>query len=175
MRNRKKGEDGAKGLDTTDSKSESNTTSLDLKGMDFAKLMEKVQTVHSCLLHSKSDLDPINSLLLVQAAPYISTIQAFCRATIPYVEMAHSKCVEAAEYAAPYRLDLLLPALIGTVLCFFGGTFVTLIAAVEAYRQLGYTESVNAINNITDDWRYTLPNLIDNNRFASFRLPLSSC
>lgn len=35
-------------------------------------------------------------------------------------------------YAATFHLDLLIPAFVGIVLCFFGGTFVTLIAAVEA-------------------------------------------
>ena len=34
----------------------------------------------------------------------------------------------ASAYLAPHRLDLLIPAFAGLILCFFGGTFMTLIA-----------------------------------------------
>ena len=128
MRNRKKGGGSGGGKESETGGGDSKSTSLDLQKVDFAKLMEK-------------------------AAPYIAALQAFGNATVPYIEMAHQKCVEAAEKAAPYRLDLLLPALIGLILCFFGGTFVTIIAAVEAYRQLGYASTVNALNDIKNDWR----------------------
>ena len=36
-------------------------------------------------------------------------------------------------------------------MCFFGGSFLTLIAAVEAYRMCGYDSTIKCINVILDD------------------------
>ena len=38
----------------------------------------------------------------------------------------------------PYHPELLAPALMGFIMCFFGGSYMTLIAAFEAYRQSGW-------------------------------------
>ena len=39
----------------------------------------------------------------------------------------------------PYQPKLLFPAFFGLIICFFGGDFLTLIAAIEAYKMCGWT------------------------------------
>lgn len=60
----------------------------------------------------------------------------------------------AALYARaePYRPDLLLPSLIGLVMCFFGGSYMTLIAAVEAYRMCGWESSADCLAMLYRDF-----------------------
>ena len=45
------------------------------------------------------------------------------------------------QKAEPLYLDALLPVLCGVLMCFFGGSYLTLIAAVEAYRMTGQTHT----------------------------------
>jgi hypothetical protein len=53
----------------------------------------------------------------------------------------------------PYRPELLIPSFIGLVMCFFGGNFLTLIAAIEAYKMCGYETTLNCINNLIADFK----------------------
>mmetsp|Transcript_1775 Transcript_1775/g.3966 ORF Transcript_1775/g.3966 Transcript_1775/m.3966 type:complete len:345 (+) Transcript_1775:36-1070(+) len=58
------------------------------------------------------------------------------------------RCWAAAQQAwiklQPYHPEHMAEALIGFIICFFGGTFLTLIAAIEAYRMVGWTASLKA-------------------------------
>jgi hypothetical protein len=47
---------------------------------------------------------------------------------VPYFNMIGQKYGQVVVFLAPYRVDLLIPAFAGFVLCFFGGYYVTLIA-----------------------------------------------
>lgn len=49
-----------------------------------------------------------------------------------------TKAAAMYETLAPLHLECLVPTLLGIVLCFFGGHFVLLIAAAEAYRVTGW-------------------------------------
>ena len=55
-------------------------------------------------------------------------VQSGFELAIPYIHAAYEKYKSLALYLAPYRVDLLIPALAGLVLVFFGGMFMTLIA-----------------------------------------------
>ena len=64
---------------------------------------------------------------------------------------------------APYHADLLLPALIGIILVFFGGSFMTLIAAVESYRMIGYSPNEKVYMDLIEDYnRFLEANAKDN-------------
>jgi hypothetical protein len=52
----------------------------------------------------------------------------------------------------PYKPELLIPSFIGLIMCFFGGSFMTLIAAVEAYKMVGYESSLKCIRDLNDDF-----------------------
>jgi hypothetical protein len=38
-------------------------------------------------------------------------------------------------------------------MCFFGGSYLTLIAAVEAYKMVGYESSLLCISNLMEDFK----------------------
>jgi hypothetical protein len=54
-------------------------------------------------------------------------------------------CQEAWKKLEPYHPEELLPALLGLILVFYGGTFMTIIAAVEAYRIIGWANTEEAL------------------------------
>jgi hypothetical protein len=56
----------------------------------------------------------------------------------------------------PFRLDLLLPAFMGLIICFFGGSFVTTIAAAEAFRIVGYDSTLQCIRDLSDEFNAIL-------------------
>lgn len=71
---------------------------------------------------------------------------------IPYIPIIYDRFIVLRKELAPHRLDLLLPGLIGLIMCFFGGSFVTLIAAAESYRLTGYESSLKCINDLKEDY-----------------------
>jgi len=56
----------------------------------------------------------------------------------------------------PYRLDLLLPAFMGLIICFFGGSFVTTIAAAEAFRIVGYDSTMQCVRDLSNEFNAIL-------------------
>ena len=90
--------------------------------------------------------------VLAQAGPIITMGQRAFAVILPYLSIAYDKYKEISTFLAPYRVDLLLPAFVGFILCFFGGTFFSLIAAAEAYRQMGYKQSIDALHDLQEDF-----------------------
>ena len=39
------------------------------------------------------------------------------------------------------------------IMCFFGGSYLTLIAAVEAYKMVGYESSLKCITTLIEDFK----------------------
>lgn len=56
----------------------------------------------------------------------------------------------------PYKPELLLPSFAGLIMCFFGGSFVTLIAAAEAYRMVGYDSTKECLYSLIEDFQNVL-------------------
>jgi hypothetical protein len=88
---------------------------------------------------------------IVKAAPIIGKVAQKIEDLIPVVQMIYGKLVEVWIFLKPYKVDLLIPSAVGFILCFFGGSFLTLIAAVEAYRMVGYESSVKCFNDLVED------------------------
>jgi len=87
---------------------------------------------------------------VVKVSPYIGQAAEGIEKCIPYVELVISKYHEIAKKLQPYKLELLLPALFGLVMCFFGGSFLTLISAFEAYRISGWKPTSDAVVSLYD-------------------------
>jgi hypothetical protein len=71
--------------------------------------------------------------------------------TVAYYPYAETKFAEAQvlwKKLDPYHLDVLFPSIIGLILCFFGGNFLLLIAAVEAYRMTGWDTTYKCMKEI---------------------------
>jgi hypothetical protein len=67
--------------------------------------------------------------------------------------LAYNKVMEFWERLSPYHPELLAPAFMGLVMCFFGGSYMTLIAAVEAYRQTGWESTYNCVMDLYHDFQ----------------------
>lgn len=66
--------------------------------------------------------------------PYIVQAADLCDAAFPYVVAAWRKGWQTWDALQPYNPQQYGPMLMGLIMCFFGGSYVTLIAAVEAVR-----------------------------------------
>jgi hypothetical protein len=58
----------------------------------------------------------------------------FCDAAFPYVVMAYHFLCNVWKQLEPYNPEQFFPLIAGLAMCFFGGSYLTLIAAVEAVR-----------------------------------------
>jgi len=72
--------------------------------------------------------------IVKQIGYYIAKSGKYVDMAMPYVIMAKEKTLEIWKKMEPYHPEYLSTIGIGLVMIFFGGTFMTLIAAVEAYR-----------------------------------------
>jgi hypothetical protein len=68
---------------------------------------------------------------------------------IPHLQMIWAKLNEFWVKLQPYKPELLGPGLMGLIMCFFGGSFLTLIAAYEAFK---LTSSQTIVDNCTLLW-----------------------
>lgn len=102
---------------------------------------------------------------LLKAAPYFGIAATYVEKAIPLIHELYVRAVELWAKLAPYKPQLLLPAFAGLIMCFFGGSFVTLIAAVEAYRMCGYETSVRCVTDIYEDFeKFIEANKEDDNK-----------
>ena len=88
-----------------------------------------------------------------KAAPFIGIIADVIYKTIPILVYIWNKLVEFWVMLGPYKPELLLPAFAGFIMCFFGGSFLTLIAAFEAYRMCGWEQSYQCIKDLGTDFK----------------------
>jgi hypothetical protein len=82
---------------------------------------------------------------LEKAAPAIQRAAQLAKASEPYASACVRACRRAWTALEPYHPKEFAPALVGFFLCFFGGYFATLTAAVEAYRITGWTSTKEAL------------------------------
>lgn len=87
-----------------------------------------------------------------KAAPIVGQVAEAIEKLIPIVYEYYLKAMELWKKLEPYKPELLIPSFIGLIMCFFGGSFLTLIAAVEAYRMCGYETTFNCIKSLIDDF-----------------------
>jgi len=66
-----------------------------------------------------------------KAAPVVGQLVALINKSIPYFHQGYVKVMEIKKSLQPYRLELLTPAFFGIIMCFFGGSYLTVIAAFE--------------------------------------------
>jgi len=91
--------------------------------------------------------------MLQKAAPIFGQIaEIVIDKLIPLLNQYYVKLLVLWKKLEPYKPHLLIPSFIGLIMCFFGGSFLTLIAAVEAYRMCGYETTLKCINNLVEDF-----------------------
>lgn len=82
--------------------------------------------------------------------------------------MGYDKYNDLLNYLTPYHANLLIPVIVGLILVFFGGSFITIIMCVEAYRMIGYQPNKAVYEELKDDYEKFLEvhakeNQVDNN------------
>ena len=104
-----------------------------------------------------NDLAPTAAKKYVSvAAPYVITCVRGAEMALPYLFTAYNAAMKYAVLLEPYKLDLLLPGFVGLIMCFFGGRFVTIIAACEAYRMIGLQSQVKFVRDLKEDFSHFL-------------------
>lgn len=88
---------------------------------------------------------------LVKAAPIVGKIVQAIEDAIPMVQKYINLAMEYWEKLRPYRLDLLIPSFVGLIMCFFGGTYLTTIAAWEAFMMCGYDSTMQCVRMLMED------------------------
>ena len=77
---------------------------------------------------------PGRGLLSSRAAPVLAAATRAVLYAWPYISVAYAYCYKVYK-AAPKNVVAMA---FGAALCFFGGTFVASIAAIEAFRMMGW-------------------------------------
>lgn len=88
--------------------------------------------------------------------PYVGICAGAISMTVPYFEAAYTWLLAFWISLDPFKPQLLAPALVGLIMCFFGGCFVTLIAAAEAYRMCGYATTLQCLKDLHEDFEKVL-------------------
>ena len=90
--------------------------------------------------------------------PYLQSAAPFVGITATVLEKVLTILITLYHHASelwiklkPYRLDLLLPSFLGIIMIFFGGKYMTIIAAIEAYKLIGYDTTIKCLKDIYDD------------------------
>jgi hypothetical protein len=87
-----------------------------------------------------------------QAMPYVQKGTEVISMLAPYAVMVKEHSVKAWKVIEPYGPEDLIPAFCGLIMCFFGGSYCTLIAAVEAYRMAGWDSTVTFLKDLQKDF-----------------------
>jgi len=90
---------------------------------------------------------------LEKATPVIAIVANFIEKLLPILVVYYRKAMDFYASLAPYHPELLAPAVMGLVMCFFGGSYMTLIAAFEAYRQSGWDATKKCIDDLMSDFQ----------------------
>lgn len=114
------------------------------------------QDVHAQPASSSSSTSPSTKAMQsfdlenVKKNPYAAATSCLDK-IFPFFHNAWESSVRVGKILEPYRLGLLLPAALGLILCFFGGSYMTLIAAIEAYRIAGWETQAALLAELSRD------------------------
>lgn len=97
--------------------------------------------------NSPKELQPY----LKKATPFVVKLAEFIELMVPILEKLYKQAMELWVKVEPYKPQLLIPAFAGFILCFFGGSFLTLIAAVEAWNMCGYETTSQCVHVLLED------------------------
>lgn len=90
---------------------------------------------------------------IVKATPFVARGAELSEILAIHVYELYIKALAFWKSLEPYKPDLLIPSFAGLIMCFFGGSFLTLIAAVEAFKMCGYESTMRCVNNLIDDMK----------------------
>ena len=95
---------------------------------------EKDTTLVATLLDQAGERMPKYKKHIDTVAPYIISASNAVDKAWPYAVKGYDTCLDLWEKAQPYHPQQYGPLIIGLIICFFGGSYMTIIATVEAVR-----------------------------------------
>lgn len=140
------------------------------RDMELSK--DTIDELHYMEEQTESLLHTIDDVAPVQIKPYVHAVipwTIWCitmmEKSIPYLYKAYCYLRILMRRLEPYKLDLLLPGFLGLVMCFFGGSYMTVIAACEAYRIIGLEAQLKFVRDLRIDFtEFTKANAEDDQR-----------
>ncbi|KAJ1442322.1 hypothetical protein B484DRAFT_442232 [Ochromonadaceae sp. CCMP2298] len=91
-----------------------------------------------------------------KATPYVIKVVDFVELMVPIVLDLYAKANAFWISIQCYKPMLLVPTFVGFVLCFFGGSFVTTIAAVEAWNMCGYASTLECVKMLLEESKHVV-------------------
>eukprot|EP00898_Chlorokybus_atmophyticus_P007806 jgi/Chlat1/8026/Chrsp7S07772 len=91
--------------------------------------------------------------VLASATPVALSAVGALRAVVPAVAAVWRASLAVYAKLQPYHPEEWLPMIFGLVMVFFGGRFLTLIAAVEAYRIVGWSSTQTALQDMVHNFK----------------------
>eukprot|EP00300_Choanocystis_sp_HF-7_P036888 c52832_g1_i1.p1 GENE.c52832_g1_i1~~c52832_g1_i1.p1 ORF type:complete len:357 (-),score=78.84 c52832_g1_i1:102-1172(-) len=101
---------------------------------------------------AKETAPPFLMPVIEKVSPLIAVVWTMVDVAGPYLEKVYDVIMHYYALALPYHPEEFLPILFGFVLCFFGSSFMLLIAAVEAFRITGYEKTSEAFKSLYDEY-----------------------
>eukprot|EP00760_Papus_ankaliazontas_P035334 PhM_4_TR7747/c0_g1_i1/m.49918 len=77
--------------------------------------------------------------IIKMATPHVITAVDLADKASPYINKAYDIGCDVYKKLEPYHPEQWVPMIVGLVMCFFGGSYLMLIAAFEAFRLSGYS------------------------------------
>eukprot|EP00193_Tetraselmis_chui_P010979 CAMPEP_0177788182 /NCGR_PEP_ID=MMETSP0491_2-20121128/21953_1 /TAXON_ID=63592 /ORGANISM="Tetraselmis chuii, Strain PLY429" /LENGTH=326 /DNA_ID=CAMNT_0019309709 /DNA_START=205 /DNA_END=1185 /DNA_ORIENTATION=+ len=91
--------------------------------------------------------------VLTQLKPYFQKAADVYNSVEPYVEKGCALAEVGWAKLQPYHPEEFVPMLVGLVMIFYGGTFMTLIACVEAYRMFGWADTQSSLRLLISNYQ----------------------
>lgn len=124
-----------------------STTNKNTKGAEMTTKETAERYISLAIDNSPKQIQPY----LKKATPFVLKLVDLIEILIPVLQKLHVQAMELWKKLEPYKPELLIPTFIGFVLCFFGGSFLTLIAAVEAWNMCGYESTSECLKVLWED------------------------
>ena len=120
-----------------------NAIPSDAPEMPTAQLPDKakIEKYINAVAHKAEEVNPKLASCLTAAAPVITLPIQLVTCIAPFYYWAYSWAFYIYE-RLPKQMTI---CLFGLALCFFGGTYVASIAAIEAFRQMGYAKTLEEL------------------------------
>jgi len=126
----------------------SSPTSITVSGDGKFSRSEIEQMIHQYSAHAPKFAPYIN-----KSAPFIAMFAQTFFTIFPYINASYHWMMNTWEKLEPYHLEEMAQAFFGFICCFFGGSFMTLIVAVEALRLGGWERTRSSIADLYTDYQ----------------------
>ena len=123
----------------------------------MGKNKSRREIVSTAVKLSAEYLPPVTKPYVLGVEPYLAegaaTLEIIISVVMIFLELSYELCMFLWDLMRPLHSELvvLLPSFTGLIVCFFGGSFMTIISAVEAYRLCGYETTLRGLSQIYED------------------------